>query len=472
MSGPKSSNYRILNEERRRQEAIRRRHLEEEMEAERKRREEKARNELDKNIADKKIELSDLVTEFNDNIKGTVSEAEKLLPGNPISESLKEILANIMINYHQIPTSYSQRDSLNMQNYLNRLQAAYQSIQVQNNGIIKEYLTRLAKEVREKKQFNAEMEFLTKSSDFKKEQAKRYNLQCPQPSKGENNETKAKLDQEYNKLLELLDFYLHNEYLVSNSIEVEDFKNATEKIYKDKSLDLRYRIEALTSRLSTFKGTKNKYDKEISTNTILKNEFDMLHIEYLSLCNILEEEPQLFELNFQDCHEIINNLKKEMERQALRLKKKDESNYVIQSINEVMQELGYELLGSEIMENSRMSTQHDIYEFDGGNVINIYTADDSSVLFEVTGVKEDNQELTKIQKVKIKEGMEKFCSQYDVILQKLKDRDIQFEYQSLKEPDIKYARAISLDNVIGERKIMKENVRTPSHRGKVKQINN
>jgi hypothetical protein len=102
-------------------------------------------------------------------------------------------------------------------------------------------------------------------------------------------------------------------------------------------------------------------------------------------------------------------------------------------------------VATDFLRTPKRDIIHHIYEFEQGNVVNVFSSDNGSLMFEVTGVKATN-DLTELEKLKIKEGMESFCSKYDEIKKRLLSKGIEITAENLKPARIEYARAIDLQS--------------------------
>ena len=123
-----------------------------------------------------------------------------------------------------------------------------------------------------------------------------------------------------------------------------------------------------------------------------------------------------------------------------------EDEYIAKSVHEVMEKLGYDILATDYMVKKKQNIHHHIYEFGFEQAVNVFVSDNGSILFEVSGIGEENTEMTSLQKLKVTEAMEAFCTHYEEIKEELKEKGIHLNNENLSPADEKYARKIDISN--------------------------
>jgi hypothetical protein len=432
LSGPKSSEYYLALAERKRQEEERERRLEEE----------KCQL-LEQAIDSLKSKLQASVKQMMQKTDKCLAEAKDLVPDSFTIDKIERTVNHLMNQVDELPSDIGVRNSGNMRNYLSRHEAVFQNVTSSNeDGPLSYNLIRLEQEIKERKISNAEVQFISGSKDMKPIQRYSFNLDAPVALTEPKKET-VNLDGVLMEFYSLTDSYISNCFLANKS-EIQKLKKSVQQIVSNERLDEHYKVEQVQMRHKAFLATSKKYDQEIEYNQRLLTEFNNLHLTYLSLCNMLKEVPKeyKFEVN-KDGFEVINKLKTEIELCRTNLTKKEESEYISRSINEVMEELGYEIVATDFLSTPKRDVIHNIYEFEQGNVINVFTSDNGSLMFEVTGVKESN-DLTELEKLKIKESMENFCTKYELIKSKLNAKGIRLASENLRPADVRYAKSIDI----------------------------
>lgn len=182
--------------------------------------------------------------------------------------------------------------------------------------------------------------------------------------------------------------------------------------------------------------------KQQRTNMRITNEsarWVELRIDYLSLCKILEIEPDVwFQKESHDLHLFEN----EIERLRALLEQRNESEFIANEVHDVMTRLGYDVLETQLLRTpNQRHLIHDMFSFDR-DAIQVFTGDDGSILFEVTGLSETKREPTDLDKQRVVEHMEAFCSQYDLIKEHLATRGIFLAQENLLPAEASYVRMV------------------------------
>ncbi len=493
ISGPKSSNFILIEQERRRQEEERQKRLEEE----RKKIEEEKCLSLEKDISFAKEDILKL----RENLKQLINKNN-----SDIYKSSQDTIERI----DKVINKTIDRKSTILKRHLGLIRNLEKSV----NTSIKKYKKlqdeiELASEYKksdkkEKKTFNikepvnnvrTELDFSTKNNVLdwntknKKAITKSHSISFGKGNRLEQNENKflqntvvvdkteaialnskkeseIDLNGRFKSFLDLVDQYLDSDFLYNKS-EIENLLKSIQDIINDKAIDNDYKIYQIEIRKKAFLNTKEKYDKEIENFKKKENEFEDLYLTYKSICKMLNLEGNPYSFEIKNSEATIRKLRQEIDRLNKNLVEIEEAQYISDSINEIMEELGYDILAIDHLVTKNREIVQNIYEFEQGNVINVYTSDNGSLMFEVNGVKE-GKELTSLEKLKIKEGMENFCPIYDVVKEKLREKGIVLTNENLLPAEEKYARAINLNNTTKSYK--KEHKKIKSNKNKTKPI--
>ncbi|MFA5524874.1 MAG: hypothetical protein WDA24_11005 [Tissierellales bacterium] len=262
----------------------------------------------------------------------------------------------------------------------------------------------------------------------------------------DHSEIIEELNEEYFQLNDLIENYLLNMQSSSRK-ELLGFKESLDNIVSDQRLDSSYKLSQLRIRKEAFLLTKDKYDIELKYFEEQKDKFNNLYEEYEAICEILDEEAEEIDLNSLDIVSTMSLLEEKVKEKREELNKDIEARYVSESINEVMEELGYDIVASDYMTAPKRNVMHNIYDFGDKNVLNVYTSDNGSLMFEVTGIKE-KEELSSSDKLRIKEGMDKFCPQYQKVKEALEAKGISITNENLLPADVRFAKAIDLESKV------------------------
>lgn len=434
MSGPKDSSYYLAEAERKRQERERQQRLEDER-----------CGILDERIAERKADLAQALNRITKKTNEKTREFRILLNDNITIDRIEKSLERLTRLVGQLPDNYEARKSDVMSGYLVGLDKILSEITAYEYGTFPEYTAILTSDIEQRRQLNAELELLSDLKKVNRQDQIKFDLtisnvisQSPDPVANPTGNI-AKVDYQVSvvELYSLLNSYIGNDFL-QNKSDIEGLKQSVQQIIDNPRLDDKYKLEQIQTRRKIFLNTRRVYDQEIERN---RQEYEDLYLTYLSLSSMLKSENIEFVKNYSN----ITALRIAVEKMQLLLKQKEESEYIAQSVNEVMEELGYDIVAADILTRPNRNVIHNIFEFDQGNVINVFTSDNGSIMFEVTGVKETN-DLTELEKLKIKESMDQFCSKYQLIKDKLEARGIKLAAENLRPADIKYAKAINMSS--------------------------
>lgn len=273
---------------------------------------------------------------------------------------------------------------------------------------------------------------------------------------------------EYNVVIkEFKEMYekYNNKYILSK--ELLTLKNdEVEELIKDKELSINYKINQTKEYIKEVYRIEPKLIKEESLNKSNELQYETKYSLYEALCEKLNIEKSLEKSKeISQINKDLSLIDEEVNRLENLLKEKEDYDYIVDSINEVMKELGYDIISSDIMRKVNRTIVDNIYKFDDKNVLNVFTSDTGTIMFEVTGISNEKKEISSLDKLKIKESMNDFCSKYSVIKEKLAEKGILFGKENLKPAEEKYARI----RVVNEEKYKvsnKSNVKSKSYQSK------
>lgn len=178
---------------------------------------------------------------------------------------------------------------------------------------------------------------------------------------------------------------------------------------------------------------------ELTEGKILeeRREWDDLYGEYLAVTSVggFEIIPFEFFETVEELEVLVSKLKQDYAHN-------EESKYISNSFQEVMQEMGYDLLSSEILERTDLCTEHDIYAFDDDSAINAYISDNGALMLEVVNLGNDS-ELTEADRDLAYREMNYFCDAYPEIIERLGEKGIHLRNQRRLPPNRALAKKIN-----------------------------
>jgi len=188
---------------------------------------------------------------------------------------------------------------------------------------------------------------------------------------------------------------------------------------------------------------------------ILKNRQESIRLyqsllnEHIALSKLMNQKPIVSKHINTSIDDDIKQLTEFNKQLTEKLIKQEESAYVKKTVDDIMKDMGHKLLASQTLKSVNQQHNHELYSFGEKTGINVFMSDDGAVMFEVSGISEGTKPYSDYDKLIVKEDMEEFCDEYDIIKKKLKDRGVEIEVSSEKllPADEKYVRFIDVSSM-------------------------
>lgn len=165
---------------------------------------------------------------------------------------------------------------------------------------------------------------------------------------------------------------------------------------------------------------------------------------YEALCLSTEVEPK----ETRCCQTGLEVLQKEIERLQQQLAEDDERAYISQSIDEVMAEMGYDVIGQRQVhkKNGRHFT-NELYAYEDGTAVNVTYADDGKITMELGGLDTDDRLPDAAEAKQLCESMESFCDDFSEIEKRLEVKGVVLKSRlALLPPSEDYAQIINVSD--------------------------
>lgn len=454
MSGPKFSRPRLTAVERRRLEQERKRRIEEE----RLRQEQAKMDEIDQYINQNIPKIEALKKKMEDVGVRVAEEATEVLGDHPSIDMLVNEKQQAIVSIEEFPKNYQERNLSKMQAYEQKLSKLLRQLQQTLNSDLLSLIEEIETAVKTKKLIDAEQDFFSRTQNIEIKSQAKVNLTL-----GKNNRDVRAIEEQLVQFHEAVTPYIKNEYLKENKKEIESFFSSTNAMVINEKIDRKYRLSQLNQRLKAFLSTKIKYDQEIEINQKFEQDYRLLLLDYQTLCQMLNKESVTEQFLVEKAEEQVNRLKNEVSTLEKQLRDKEETDYITNSVNEIMTSLGYDVVSSDTMQTTKRRIVQQLYDFGDNSVINVSSSDDGSLLFQVAGTSNGSkQEVSSLEKLKIMEDMDDFCEEYSFIKDELRKKGIELTNEDLKPTSEEYVNFIDLSkrkNVRGENR-RKKNLHT------------
>ena len=170
-------------------------------------------------------------------------------------------------------------------------------------------------------------------------------------------------------------------------------------------------------------------------------EFEKLYAEYIALCDLYFYVAQ----EFTCCNESIEVLKSEIERIRTTADVDDEQAYISECLDEVMEEMGYSVIGSrEVTKKNCKHFRNELYTYGEGTAVNVTYSSDGKIAMELGGI-DTTDRLPDAQETSVLcESMECFCDDFKEIEKRLLAKGVILASRiSMLPPSAEYAQIIN-----------------------------
>ena len=171
----------------------------------------------------------------------------------------------------------------------------------------------------------------------------------------------------------------------------------------------------------TIKPLLTESKKALARHAALTAEYREHYSRYLALCRELDITPEKVPLTAHALHE-LQELMAEMEAMILQ---DAERTHVCNTIDAVMAEMGYELLGRrQVAKKSGRHFKHELFTFAEGSAVNITYADDGQITMELGGLDYTDRMPDAAETQKLCREMDHFCREFANIETRLKEHGV------------------------------------------------
>ena len=138
-------------------------------------------------------------------------------------------------------------------------------------------------------------------------------------------------------------------------------------------------------------------------------EFEELEAEYKILCADAHVTPKMFKMSENGIAELKAEITK-LEAEAL---ENSEQEYIAEAIDEVMEEMGYDLIGSrEVTKKSGKRFRDELYTFSEGTAVNIRYDNQGKIAMELGGIDKTDRLPSSSEASRLEDEMVAFCDKF------------------------------------------------------------
>lgn len=238
----------------------------------------------------------------------------------------------------------------------------------------------------------------------------------------------------------LLNSILDDLNQVENLMITDSQKSSIEEIKKNASniTDLEYLKNYRSITVGSFVKECKKVDKEY--NSIYSSYSDLL-ATYQVLC----EQLNLIPKNFPITHDSLTMLDSEIQTLRQEVSKREQEIYIQNAFNEVMEEMGYNVIGCS-KEKLTGVVENYLFQYDDESVANVTITEDNNICMELGYIDEKDREPSKQEAIAQEVKMKQFCTTHKKIKEKLKEKGVILEGFTELPPDEEYAQVFNIND--------------------------
>ncbi|MBP0983132.1 MAG: hypothetical protein J6A19_05340 [Oscillospiraceae bacterium] len=172
-------------------------------------------------------------------------------------------------------------------------------------------------------------------------------------------------------------------------------------------------------------------------------EYDRLLAEYQALCAQAGTEPEGVPFG----RSAVERLSVLISETEAKLADSDEQSYISRCIDEVMEDMGYRLIGNRsVVKKSGAQFRNELYSFAEGTAVNVTYSSNGNITMELGGTDMTDRIPDPSETDRLTEDMRSFCGRFKEFERRLQEKGIVSEHISLLPPEAEYAQIINLSD--------------------------
>ncbi len=153
-------------------------------------------------------------------------------------------------------------------------------------------------------------------------------------------------------------------------------------------------------------------------------------------------------ISFTFSMDSLNSLRHEVAELESQSAKIEEQQYISESLDQVMRDMGYNVVGSrEVVKKSGRKFRNELYHFSEGSVVNVTYAANGQISMELGGVDTCDREPSEEESSVLCDEMVEFCDEFPEIERRLKEKGVVLMNRiSMLPPAEEYAQIINVSD--------------------------
>lgn len=175
-----------------------------------------------------------------------------------------------------------------------------------------------------------------------------------------------------------------------------------------------------------------------------RTKYEERYARYEVLCSMADETAKVLPYS----RSVLETLNAEVERLELLLVRRQEQAYISECVDEVMTDMGYDLIGSrEVHKKSGKHFRNELYTFNEGTAVNVTFAPDGQISMELGGLAREDRVPTSEETDILTKDMETFCGEFAEFERRMLVKGIVVGSRiSLSPPTAEYAAIINVND--------------------------
>ncbi len=243
-------------------------------------------------------------------------------------------------------------------------------------------------------------------------------------------ETKARYYSKINESKDILgDLHPELSTKLDKSISIIKSNNSLEFLENYFSIELKPLLNQVKEAVEFDKKYKNKYEQLLTKYEVLREELNT------------KDQTQVFAYN----DEGILLLEQAVSKLEIEANRKAEAEYITDSINDIMIEMGYKNIGERhIQKKSGKKYNSELYDYGNGTAVNITYGSDGKISMELGKLDVKDRIPDNEEKASLVNAMETFCLNFNEIENRLLSRGVKVgDRISMMPPEEAFAQIIN-----------------------------
>lgn len=194
----------------------------------------------------------------------------------------------------------------------------------------------------------------------------------------------------------------------------------------------------------TVMGIFKKIDAYKHEEELKAAEYAELTARYEALCSMAGEDAKRLPYS----KTAVETMNAEVERLELLLVRQQEQAYISDCVDEVMSDMGYDLIGSrEVRKKSGKRFRNELFTFNEGTAVNVTFSSDGQISMELGGLAREDRVPTPEETEILTKDMENFCGEFAEFERRMLAKGIVVGNRiALSPPTAEYAAIINVND--------------------------